>query len=933
MAVLSKQASRIFRSQDTYAIGFLGVWAFVLYGTVTIGQQVLSATDIFRLFLPLRIELMRALGEGRLPLWTPFLQAGFPLFAEGEVAALYPFNLVFQFLLPAQIALSYSILFHLGWASVGMYLLARSTGYRVSSALLGGFCFGFSGFMLAHLQHAPHLAVGSWLPWLVLCQQRYWHARLNRRNSVHWFALSSLAIALQLLAGFPQMALLNLGTFAVLGVFGPTIWQQSAGPRSEDWLPSGISVVQSAAVTLASILLGLGMAAIQLLPTLELLGFSIRAQETGSNFFTSFSLDPAALTQFISPFTQLGEPAGSNMEYWAYLGILPLLLALLAPLLRRDTRTGVFVALGFAALALALGESNPVYQWLYYVPIFNRFRVPARFLFPFTFAAAFLAATGFQELQNRLRDSATTRGARTLGAVIAIGVAGAVVLGYSLPAEFWMDAWHWLPLVLALLGIGMLLVAKWRWIPRPIFATIAIGVTVFDLTIFSFPFLSLNRMVLPSDSVSVPRTVQVMDSRQSVYRAFSNNFPSMSVAAARAALWPDFSLQYGKQGVDIYAPLEFERVKEYIDAMNLTTLNLMNVRYYLLPLEVVPPSVSSPLGETEPYSGLTLRMLSEQPAIPLTNVSQIEVTSYTDQSVNLPDGFVAGEIVLGLEDGDRVTLPIRLGVETADWAFDGLAEIGKINHNKPEGSVEFPAFLSSVGREFDGHKYVAHLNVAPNSSPLAITSVGARSFLPSGGLTIEKISLIDNIGRSVSLVALLHRNELALAFRSHTAAMWENQSVMPRAFIVHEAEYVKDEQTLTRMTQSDFDPGRTVLLGDAPASRQESGVEQPRGDEVVITEYRSERVVLQAKTGSAGYLVLADTWYPGWEAKIDGASVPIQRADYIFRAVALPPGAHTVVFEYHPISFILGAVISGLTILVCVGIVGASWFRSSRFQR
>jgi uncharacterized membrane protein YfhO len=70
-------------------------------------------------------------------------------------------------------------------------------------------------------------------------------------------------------------------------------------------------------------------------------------------------------------------------------------------------------------------------------------------------------------------------------------------------------------------------------------------------------------------------------------------------------------------------------------------------------------------------------------------------------------------------------------------------------------------------------------------------------------------------------------------------------------------------------------------------------------------------------------LVLADTWYPGWQASIDGSGVKIFRANYLFRAVAIPPGTHSIHFVYDPLSFFLGSVLSviGLIGVTLLGIV------------
>lgn len=68
-------------------------------------------------------------------------------------------------------------------------------------------------------------------------------------------------------------------------------------------------------------------------------------------------------------------------------------------------------------------------------------------------------------------------------------------------------------------------------------------------------------------------------------------------------------------------------------------------------------------------------------------------------------------------------------------------------------------------------------------------------------------------------------------------------------------------------------------------------------------------------TDSAGLLVLADAFYPGWSAEVDGRSAPILRADGLFRAVALAPGSHRVVFRYRPLSVFVGAGLSAVALL------------------
>jgi hypothetical protein len=82
-----------------------------------------------------------------------------------------------------------------------------------------------------------------------------------------------------------------------------------------------------------------------------------------------------------------------------------------------------------------------------------------------------------------------------------------------------------------------------------------------------------------------------------------------------------------------------------------------------------------------------------------------------------------------------------------------------------------------------------------------------------------------------------------------------------------------------------------------------------------LAEDRPETVVAELTTSLPGLLVLTDLNYPGWIAEEDGKRLPILRADGFFRAVALTPGQHRVVFRYRPVSFYAGAAASAVAIV------------------
>jgi uncharacterized membrane protein YfhO len=81
-------------------------------------------------------------------------------------------------------------------------------------------------------------------------------------------------------------------------------------------------------------------------------------------------------------------------------------------------------------------------------------------------------------------------------------------------------------------------------------------------------------------------------------------------------------------------------------------------------------------------------------------------------------------------------------------------------------------------------------------------------------------------------------------------------------------------------------------------------------DKVVLYRPNTNTVVVTTKSLYPGLLVLADTFYPGWHACIDGKITTIQKANYLFRGIFIPAGQHTITFKYLPESFLIGVVLA-----------------------
>jgi hypothetical protein len=98
---------------------------------------------------------------------------------------------------------------------------------------------------------------------------------------------------------------------------------------------------------------------------------------------------------------------------------------------------------------------------------------------------------------------------------------------------------------------------------------------------------------------------------------------------------------------------------------------------------------------------------------------------------------------------------------------------------------------------------------------------------------------------------------------------------------------------------------------------------------VTIKQETSQVLAVETRTDQPGALIMANTWYPGWEARVDGISVPLLRANYLFMGIPLGPGEHQIVIQYRPISFLIGA---GISLFGLLFMISWSMLRRHRVQ-
>lgn len=182
--------------------------------------------------------------------------------------------------------------------------------------------------------------------------------------------------------------------------------------------------------------------------------------------------------------------------------------------------------------------------------------------------------------------------------------------------------------------------------------------------------------------------------------------------------------------------------------------------------------------------------------------------------------------------------------------------------------------------------------------------------------------VLDLLGiRYVMLPARAERPapHFVLDYKGPDATVYRNDRALPRAFVAFRTRTCLDDAaTLALVHGGAVDLRQEVIIAgcrDVPAPGVPSGASRAE-----IKGYTAARVVIDAATDAAGYLVLTDAWFPGWRAWVDGVEHTVWRADHALRAVWLPPGLHRVEFRYAPASFRWGLLTSVFAALVLVGL-------------
>jgi hypothetical protein len=901
----------------------VGLVALIALGLAAYAQlldpgRMLADYDAYVYFYPLRAYAAAAIQAGRLPLWNPSSFLGVPFLANPQTALFYPGTWLF-FWLPVPLAYGLNLFLHVGLAGLFFYAFVRvSLSTKPAAAFVGAAAFMLGGVLAGQYGHLNQISAVAWVPLVLLAGERAVICRSRR-----WAVATGALVAVQLLAGHPQQSYMTLLALAVV-----TLGRALREPRP---LPAALRAL---GLTTLAALLGAGLAGLQLLPTAELAAASVRGAGLLSyRDAIAGSLWPWLVARALLPgyVNDLG-----STEYLAYVGLAPLALALLALGVGPWRRLAPSLTLVGLGLFLALGGANPLYPALYAaVPGVASFRVPARWLLLYSLGICSLASLGLEwVLRNRgwrFERPAAVRLLVTVSLVALLVLAtyfGGVRATRALQA-----AW------LVGLGASTLLIVgcalpRWR---RPALIGLLLVVAL-DLWLAGADLAP--RTPPPAEAYAQPRdSTMFMQARLGSdrflsvaseeyelkeapdYREWLADLPEPALTALLVAakrneiLTPNVNLLYQLDDLDGYdggllPPARYlDLASLLVPREQLRPDGALISRLESLPSRRLMDLFNLRLVLTDRARDIEVDGVEYDRAVLVTlrpgerlKVERVPGRAYTTLGLigalvgaSPPDGATSAHLELSDAQGGMHSVALRAGHEL------GLA-VRPAASSIPAGLTE----VQPIGWSADGDP-VEYLGMIPLPD-VALAQLAVVNEGPSD-LQVRALTLLDERDTAVTSLVLDDHLERTRFF---DMKVYEYPGVLPRAYLLRRAVAADDAAALALLASPDFDPRREAVV--EPGAELALNGPAREFEPVERREWQPERQRLRTRSEAPSLLVVAEAFYPGWSAYVDGQPARLLRVDVGLRGVALPAGLHEVELIYAPASWRLGIALSACSL-------------------
>ena len=395
-----------------YVIAALSLMAPMLSGHILGGSDQINVGYALRAFAAHGMQ-----HNGHIPQWNPFIFGGMPLWAvPGHFDVFYP-TAWLRWFLSADRVLTLGFFIHLVVAGVAMYALLRTLRASWTAAVTGGLAYELTGILASQVSpgHDGKLFAAALAPFAFVALLRA--IRHGRTGSFGWFAL---------VIGLDMLTPHYLAVYYLLiasGLFA--LWLVFLDPeRARDRAP-----IVPIAMTALAVVLGLGIAAIELLPVQHMVAYTARGPggaSLGYDYATTYAMPPEELMTVILPQFNGVLPEhywGQNFfkDHTEYLGAIVVTLMILGvPAARKRGLLLPLGGLGLVFLLVAWGGHTPFYHLWYLLPKMGQFRAPGLAFYMVALVGCVLAGLGI----DHLLEGRATRGLL----LTVLGVIGAIAV-------------------------------------------------------------------------------------------------------------------------------------------------------------------------------------------------------------------------------------------------------------------------------------------------------------------------------------------------------------------------------------------------------------------------------------------------------------------------------------------------------------------------
>jgi len=581
----------------------------IFFWKIIIMSEVFFEGDIMYIFSPIKLFYAENLKNFSLPLWLPDIQCGFPVYGVGNQGLMYPINLIVFFSLPTHIAFNLNCVIHFILGGIFTYFFAQVIGLGKTAGLISSIIFIFSGFLIGHVEHMDILNSAIWLPLILFFIEKI--LRENEKRYIY-VILAGIFIGIQILAGHQQITFYSLLCITLYFLFG-VLYEHCRG-RLKFILIFGLLII-----------IGIGISAIQIIPTYELLSLSNRGEGVSLKFANIGKFPPENFITFFLPYF-----FGDRGNYWGefnfqegciYVGILPLILLLFGIFLKKNRYIYFFLFLMLFSAILMVGSYTPLYTLMYHLPIFNSIRAPARFAYLLTFSISILAGFGFSYLiSEKINRKVILRilylSLIILGSIILFNIIG---LGELLSQNFSPKRIKYIMediflsstfIILSLIILILWLKQKLSWLN---FKFLILFLIIIDLFLFGIKGIPKTVKIAKLPSILIPKTAKFLLQDKDIYRIMSI-YPGRIIIFSQEKdpnitltklLSPNFNIYSHIQHINMNGLLCVKYWQETIkvfrkgtpslikqDAVvpliikNSQLLNLFNVKYILFTLDI-----------------------------------------------------------------------------------------------------------------------------------------------------------------------------------------------------------------------------------------------------------------------------------------------------------------------------------------------------------